>query len=660
MRGGRDRREHPDGFGLPPAGSRPSARGARLAATGVAAGLLVLLGWLASTLPASAAAVLAALAAAAAAGAAWCLSRESARRERTELDRDLQASAEVLREVFEHGPVPQLVVSRDGLVLHTNPACQRLLGRTEGQLRGLHLLALLDPRDGAVAAEVVAVLSRQAGSQVRAEVRVRTRDDAALDCQLSLTVVQRDERPSYAIGMLEDVTAERKATADLERQAHVDALTGLPNRTLLHRELAAALQDPGREVAVLFLDLDGFKEVNDSLGHDAGDALLRAVAGRLDHVRRPGDLLARIGGDEFVLCCRGLGDEAQARQVAERVLEALRRPVRLDEVTVDIRGSVGLALGRSGDGATASVLLRDADTALYAAKASGRDRCVVFDPGLRDRDERRRRLQAELKAALAGDGGLRLVFQPIADAATGRIDAVEALLRWDSSSGGPLMPEAVLSLAEGLRMLPELDRWVLEHACQAAASWGPSAGRVRISVNLTPGSLADESLVADVLAACGRAGLPPRRLAIELTETAVVDKPQVASTVLGQLRALGVKVALDDFGSGYSSLSHLRDLPVDVVKIDRSFILGVATSPLDAAIVRATVELAAALGAQVVAEGVQDEVQHAAVLAAGCDLVQGWYVSRPLELADVPAALEPGRVVPPPPRAAPADQRTRS
>ncbi len=643
----------------PPAGSVVPLRRTALTVPAAGAAALVLLGVVVAELHLTAAAIAVLVAAMVAMGLSWWVSRAASLTERAAVERDLRTTAELLREVFEHGPVPQLVVSADRLLEHTNPACQSLLARTAGQLAGLDLLSLVDPRDTAAAAEALQVLDRPPGSQSEAELRVLVAD-GVLDCHLTLTVVRGPDRPTYAIGRLEDVTAARRATAELQRQAHVDALTGLPNRTLLQRELVSALEDPDQPVAVLFLDLDGFKEVNDSLGHDAGDLLLQAVAGRLDHVRRPGDLLARIGGDEFVLCCRGLGDEEQARHVADRVLAALRQPVRLDHRTVDIRGSVGLALGRARDGATAGLLLRDADTALYAAKDGGRDRCVVFDPGLRERDERRRRQQGELKAALAGGDGLRLVFQPIADAATGRIDAVEALLRWDCPSAGLLLPEAVLSLAEGLRMLPELDRWVLERACEAAASWGPAAGRIRIAVNLTPGSVADPALVADVLAACTRHGLPARRLGVELTETAVVDKPREASKVLGQLRALGVKVALDDFGSGYSSLSHLRDLPVDVVKIDRSFTLGVATSPLDAAIVRATVELAAALGAQVVAEGVQDQVQHAAVLAAGCDLVQGWWVSRPLEQADVPAAVRAGTpAVPPAPRAA-EDQRTRS
>ena len=574
--------------------------------------------------------------------------------ERVAAERALRDSEQRLAQVFERGPVAQVVLRPDGRLLQTNPAFQRLVVHREQELVGTPLRAVVDPDDREVFDALLSRVTRDGldpAATMREEVRLVRRDGLRRHCQVSLAgVAGADGALAYLVGMVEDVTYERLAAAELAHQATHDGLTGMPNRALLLERVTAALAQPGRTVAILFLDLDGFKEVNDSLGHDAGDRLLTIVAGRLDPLRRPGDTLARLGGDEFVLCLPDVPDEAAAVDVAERVLAALRPPVRLPDRTVEVRGSIGVALGTGADGATPILMLRDADTALYAAKNAGRDRVVVFEPAMRERDERRRRLQADLARALDGEPGLHLVFQPIEHAASRRIVAAEALLRWEHPIEGLLLPEEFLPLADARGLLPTLDRWVLHEASRVAASWPAS---VSVTVNMTPGTVAHGSVAAWAADTCESTGLPPRRLVVELTETAVVEHADETSVALSRLRALGVRVALDDFGTGFSSLSLLRDLPVDIVKIDRSFTTGSTSTGRDAAIVRATVDLASALGAELVAEGVEDDAQRAAVAAAGCQNVQGWLVSRPLAPHDLRLLLERDVAQPPLPRSAP-------
>ncbi|MCW2681861.1 MAG: hypothetical protein JWM62_3262 [Frankiales bacterium] len=575
--------------------------------------------------------------------------------ERVVAEQALRVSEQRLRGVFANGPVAQMVLQPDGVLAEVNPAFCELLGYGPAELVGMRLATLVEPGDRPL---VDALLVPGDGPR-RAELRMRTRSGDLLSCRVGVASVSVDDLPPYCVGMVEDVTQARRSEAELAHRATHDGLTGLPNRALLLQRIDDALADTDNPVALVFLDLDGFKEVNDSLGHDAGDRLLHVVGQRLQAICRPGDTLARLGGDEFVLCCAGCGDPAQARAVATRMLDALRTPLVLGERQVEVGGSIGITIGRRSEGSTSMLLLRDADTALYAAKAEGRDRAVLFTPQLREREERRRRLQADLVAVLRGGHGLRLDYQPVADAASGRLVTCEALVRWDHPEDGLLMPDDFLPLAEHKGLLPALDCWVLAEACRAAAQWSEHAGRVSVAVNLSPETIADGTVVQWVQEACARTGLSPDRLVVELTETAVVARPQETSRALTGLRQLGVRVALDDFGTGYSSLSHLRDLPVDVVKIDRSFTRGTTGSGRDAAIVQAVADLAGALGATLVAEGVETAEQRAAVVAAGCQLLQGWFVSHPLPEDEVAALLAMQPLLPPRPRVAP-DSRLRS
>jgi diguanylate cyclase (GGDEF)-like protein/PAS domain S-box-containing protein len=587
------------------------------------------------------------LAAAAVSAVAWTWAereRQAAEARAAEEAANVRRSERRLAGLLDNAPVSIFVKDLEGRFLSVNPEMQRLLGRAEDQVLGRTSADVFDdaladdPHDREVASSLQA-------SERQELVRLPGGSERTFSI-VKFPLLDDGGRITAVAGIGVDVTDRLRAEAALEWAASHDALTGLPNRALLLQRIDEALAQPDHPVAVLFVDLDGFKEVNDSAGHDAGDAVLSAVARRLDRVREPGQVLARLGGDEFVLCCPGL-DTEQGLVVAERLVAVLRDPTAVDGRTVDIGASIGVAAARADEGATPMLLLRDADTALYAAKAAGRDRAVAFTRALREGDERRRRLQADLAAALRDGGrGLLLEYQPVAEVTTGVVVGVEALVRWQHPVDGLLAPDAFLPLAADKGLLPALDRWVLRTACATAVDWSGPRGPVSLAVNLTPQALAGEDVLSWVAGTCAETGFAAGRLVLELTETAVLERPTEASTVLAALRSTGVRVALDDFGTGWSSMSHLRDLPVDQVKIDRSFTAGAASDPRDRAIVRATADLAAALGLELVAEGVETPEQRRAVAEVGCTLLQGWHLSRPLPPEKVPAAL----VGPPAPR----------
>ncbi len=572
------------------------------------------------------------LAAAAANVVSWGWSQ----RERMEADGRIQVEAGRVRdserrlaELIDNAPTIVFVKDLQGRLLRVNPRFAEFYGKRADDLIGKTAGELFDRPEltGLLEADQEAL---RIGGVVETEHDVDFETGSRTMHIARFPLLDEAGEPYAVAGIGTDMTRRAAAEADLLHQSRHDSLTGLPNRTLLYERLDQALATDSL-VGVLFLDLDGFKEVNDSFGHDAGDALLQAVAARLQGVCRDGEVLTRLGGDEFVVCLPHLVDVAAAEDTARRVLEALSEPVELPERVIEIRGSCGVAVGRGPDGATSMLLLRDADTALYEAKAAGRNRAVTFVPALRERDERRRRLQGDLAEALRDGTGLTLHYQPIFDAGSGRIVLAEALIRWQHPTDGMLPPAEFLGHAADCGLLPALDRWVVAKACAQAAEWQRAGFDVSVSVNVTPASVGDGSIVEWVRGACAQTGLAPTRLVIELTETAVVEHPAATSAALTQLRAMGVRVALDDFGTGFSSLSLLRDLPVDIVKIDRSFIAGTVRSGRDAAIVEATVQLAGALGATTIAEGVEEEAEMRAVIASGCEMVQGYFLSRPVE-----------------------------
>jgi diguanylate cyclase (GGDEF)-like protein len=450
--------------------------------------------------------------------------------------------------------------------------------------------------------------------------------------------------------LVEDVTERRRLEAELTHQAYHDALTGLANRARFSERVGVALARPGRrpeEVAVLFLDVDHFKAVNDSLGHEAGDVLLRAVAQRLLEATRGSDTVARLGGDEFAVLLENVRTDHDAVIVAERILAAMRPGVALGRPDAEGDGaravrvgtSVGIARARGGEEADA--LLRHADLAMYTAKRDGRGRFALFEPAMHAAAVERLELDADLRASLerleaapsrASDGGdghdFHLVYQPVVELATGRVVAAEALLRWRHAQRGLVPPAVFIPVAEETGLIGSLGRWVLEAACRQAAAWG-DRGPV-VSVNLSGRQLDDPALVAGVEGALAAAGLAPRRLTLEITESVVMRRTDATLERLRALKALGVRLAIDDFGTGYSSLSYLQRFPVDVLKIDKSFVDGVASEAHDAALARTIVALGTTLGLRTVAEGIETEDQQAALLALGCTYGQGYFFARPL------------------------------
>ncbi len=421
----------------------------------------------------------------------------------------------------------------------------------------------------------------------------------------------------------------------LRHSATHDELTRLPNRAYFRERLAAALSGTRASdafgFAVCFVDLDRFKQINDTLGHSAGDAVLVEVAKRLSVASRGGDLVARLGGDEFTLILNGVADTATANAVGGRIASELTRPICVDGADVRVTASIGIAF--PGDAASADEVIRDADIAMLAAKNGGRDAVAVLNEPLRARYTSGVAMRAALHRALQDDE-FRLVFQPIVTLATGAIDGFEALTRWERPGAGYQSPAEFICAAEENGLIVPLGEWALRRACATLARWnarGETHAPISISVNVSASQLLDGDFSRTLERIVCEASVDPRWLSLEITETAIMRDVEVASQVLHRLRALGMRVDLDDFGTGYSSLARLRGLPIDRLKIDRAFVGGEGDGLADPAIVRAVIALAHEFGIGVIAEGVETPAQRDALLALGCDEAQGYLFSRPVE-----------------------------
>jgi diguanylate cyclase (GGDEF)-like protein len=441
------------------------------------------------------------------------------------------------------------------------------------------------------------------------------------------------------IALAEQVRRSRAASdREYQRAQHLamfDALTDLPNRTLLRERLTQALALTRRDlghVALLVMDLDRFKEVNDSFGHHAGDELLRQIGPRLSGLLRETDTVARLGGDEFALLLPA-ADTVAAQDVATRVLRALAQPFVIEGQTLDIGASIGIAVApEQADGADA--LLQRADIAMYAAKRT-LGSFALFESHAEENGAERLALMAELRRAIEHDE-LVLHYQPIVEARDGRVRAVEALVRWPHAARGLIPPTSFIGLAERSGLIRQLSLWVLHAGLRQAREWHESGLIVPISLNLSMRNLLDPQFPAAVAELLLRSRVDPQLLTLEITEGALMADQDRAARTVGALRELGVRLAIDDFGTGYSSLAYLSRLPVHEVKIDRSFVSKLKEDPGSAAIVRATLELAHTLGFSVVAEGVEDEETRSLLVADGVDALQGYLISRPMPAADVP------------------------
>jgi diguanylate cyclase (GGDEF)-like protein len=425
----------------------------------------------------------------------------------------------------------------------------------------------------------------------------------------------------------------------IAHEAFYDSLTGLANRTLFADRLDHALALAGRReeaLAVLFLDLDDFKVVNDTLGHGAGDDLLVEVAERLVSQTRVSDTVARLGGDEFAFLLEATTEEG-ARRFAHRITDALGSPFVIAGRTLSVRATVGYAIGARGDD-EAEELLRNADLAMYSGKRQGKGRVVGYEPSMYQALADRLELEADLRGAL-DRGELALVYQPIVDVETSRLMSVEALARWNHPSRGVVPPTVFIPIAEETGLIRDIGRWALVEACQRAAGWQSTDAAIGVGVNVSPAQFLHGELVRDVRAALSRSGLDPVLLTLEITESVLVERGEAFLEELEALSALGVRIAVDDFGTGYSSLSSLGRFPVDVVKIDRSFIVDLEGDPDAHALVRSIVDLGHSLGLVAVAEGIEQSEQADVLQGAGCGLAQGFHYAKPMEADEVTQLL---------------------
>ena len=418
---------------------------------------------------------------------------------------------------------------------------------------------------------------------------------------------------------------------ELRHQAYHDSLTALPNRALFTQSVAEALEASSEGTpAVLFLDLDDFKTINDSLGHHAGDELLIAVAGRVRSVVRSEDLPARLGGDEFAVLTRD-GNQTNAELIAGRLVAALEAPFLIAGREMRVHASVGIAYGTPGV-TSADELLRNADVAMYNAKHAGKARHASYQPEMHARVRHRQELVSALTLAAERDE-IGVHYQPIVDLATGDMVAVEALARWDHPAHGLLQPGKFIPVAEETGLMVQIGRNVLREACSRVASWRrtfPGMENLRVNVNLAPSEITGTQLVENVVAILEQTGLPAEMLVLEITESGVMEHPVEALATMKELRALGISLALDDFGTGHSSLAHLREFPIDTLKIAREFVVGLPDSPVDTAFFETIVRLGRSLGHDVVAEGIECAEQAAAVARLGCGLAQGYHFGHPL------------------------------
>jgi diguanylate cyclase (GGDEF)-like protein/PAS domain S-box-containing protein len=551
----------------------------------------------------------------------------------------VRKSEQRFRNLFQQAGDSILIVDAELRIVAANGRACANFGYTEDELVGLSARAidsnfsygshLLDTLRQGQTHLLRIVKQRKNGSTFPAEVHVSRFEDNGQE---------------FFQAIVRDLTEREEAERRLQQLATHDTLTGLPNRSLLHERLQRMLEScaPERSVAVMFLDLDRFKEVNDSFGHEHGDILLCEVAARLRRVLRPADVVARLGGDEFVVAaeCAGgaMGGEHAAAAIAAKLLEVLTLPVTVGAQDVVVGASIGISM-YPRDAATRELLFQTADTAMYRAKAEGRNRYRFFEPAMTVAARARMALELSLRPALAREE-FELHYQPRVDLRSMAVVGMEALIRWRHPQQGMVPPQQFIGIAEETGLINPIGRWVLREACRQTRRLIDEFGRpIRVSVNVSARQLAQQGFVAEVREALADAGLAPSALELELTESAVIDDLERTAAMLGELQALGVKLAVDDFGTGYSGLAYLRRLPIDVLKLDRSFVMqdDGRISAFD--FVKAFVDMAHALQMSVVAEGVETTEVLDFLRAASCDEAQGYLLGRPLPLAELRALL---------------------
>jgi diguanylate cyclase (GGDEF)-like protein/PAS domain S-box-containing protein len=576
--------------------------------------------------------------------------REAKRQRAAERRRHQDESQARLEAMVQHSTDLIALTDEAGVVVYASPAARAVLGRSPEDLVGTCLLDLTHTGDRATVDTAMAEILRRPGGTETFDQRVRHADGGWRSLESVCTNRTTDPRLAGVVWNCRDVTDRRTLEDELSHLALHDSLTGLANRTLCLDRLGQALARTARRTnptAVLLLDLDDFKDVNDSLGHQAGDAVLIEVAERLERVVRPGDTVGRLGGDEFAVVLEEVAEASVAREVAHRVLRSLAVPISTGPLLAggrDVRlgGSIGLALSAYGQEAPEE-LVRNADVAMYRAKDRGKGCTVVFEPAMHSLAAERLDLSMDLEGAAERDE-LVIHFQPTVSLDTGHVEGAEALVRWQHPTRGLVSPAAFIPLAEQTGAIVGIGRWVLRQACAQAAEWHAAfPTRLRsMSVNLSGRQLAESGLVADVRAILHDTGLPPSALVLEITESVLMRDTEAVIERLRALKELGLRLAVDDFGTGYSSLAYLGRFAVDILKIDKSFV-DAATSASGSALVQAIVAMASSLDLETVAEGIEDNAQVEQMAAAGCGAGQGFLMARPMPAPALAQVLTEGR-----------------
>jgi len=569
-----------------------------------------------------------------------------------EAEREAKINQQRFTAAFTHAAAGMAIVGPDGRLMQVNRALCDLLGAPEDEWLGRQFVRLLHAGDAELFERQTAEVKRHRDRSFSIELRVLTRNghgvvERGSDVWVSLQCSHFDDpgqTGTCLIYQLHDISSRRLAESRLQHIAFHDGLTDLANRHFFEQRLAVAVErcrrDAGRPFAVIFLDLDRFKLVNDSLGHVAGNHLLREVARRLVDVLPPDDLVARLGGDEFAVLLEGPDAPAQGRERAQQLLAALGQPLVMHGTEVLPAASVGITF--SGDGPrSVDEVLRDAELAMYAAKDAGRGRVLAFDTAMHERIADKLALEADLRRAI-GAGQLTVMFQPIYDLEPYRLYGFEALARWVHPERGAVSPSVFVTLAEESGHIEALSAWVVDHAVQQLAAWQRNEPRFRglcVHVNISGRDLQHSRFGTHVQQVLRRHGVAPAQLALEITETTLMGQLDTALAAMHRLRELGVRFSIDDFGTGYSSLAYLGTLPIDSLKIDRSFVMNMENKPQHVEIVRAVMNLGTSLGKRVVAEGIETPAQLAELRRLGVPSGQGFLLSPPLRADQVPPAL---------------------
>jgi diguanylate cyclase (GGDEF)-like protein/PAS domain S-box-containing protein len=578
--------------------------------------------------------------------AAIAIAKDRAERERVRAQAALRSRELMFRMVFENAAIGMTLSNTDQKLVRSNRAFATMLGYTDTELRGRKVADVLHPDDRAERLRLYRSLAVDEIGHFQADLRYRRKDGSLMWGRLTASHVPKEgDAPQYSIGMIEDITERKRAEAHIEYLATHDALTGLPNHNLTHDRLTQAMvhvRRTGRLLAVLYLDMDRFKVINDGFGHPFGDAVIRAVGERLKTAVRDGDTVARQSGDEFLVLLNDVRKVADVYVVAQKALDAFAMPLSVQGREVHVAASIGISVYPQ-DGQSADALIENADAAMYRAKKLGGNSYQFFTREMSDETKRRVDLETQLRLAIARDQ-LHLAYQPKVEIASGLIIGCEALLRWTHPEIGGISPAQFIPIAEESGQIVPIGDWVLRTAAAQNKMWlDAGLPPIVVSVNISARQFQQQDVAAWVLGTLRETGLAPDRLELELTESLIAQDVEQAIHATNQLKSAGVKLSIDDFGTGYSNLGNLKRFRVDTLKIDQSFVRNVLTDADDASIALAVISLAHSLRMRVLAEGVETAGQYEFLRLHDCDEIQGYYFSKPVPAGEMAAMLQAGK-----------------